>query len=282
MKTIELVCGDWEAQIAPEYAMNVIRLRRGGTDILRFPGSESELEENPFVYGTPLLFPPNRTAGGTFSIDDVWYSLPITELSSGCNLHGSMYNAPFSVTSSSRSGVEGEYVNVGERFPFPFKVEISCMLSHQGLRQIFKFTNTGMRRMPLLFGLHTTFRALGEVRAPISCEYERDARSLPTGALLPLDKVGEGVRNGLATDSCRISGYYKASGRCAEIGDYRYEVSEGFTHWTLWNGGANSGLIAIEPQTGPVNGLNMHSSLRMLESGKTDVFTAFIGSRFED
>ena len=56
----------WQAEVLPAYGMNLIRLARSGSELLRTPEGETQLRREPQVYGMPLLLPPNRTAGGAF------------------------------------------------------------------------------------------------------------------------------------------------------------------------------------------------------------------------
>ena len=57
----------WQAEVLPAYGMNLIRLARSGSELLRTPEGETQLRREPQVYGMPLLLPPNRTAGGAFT-----------------------------------------------------------------------------------------------------------------------------------------------------------------------------------------------------------------------
>ena len=49
----------WQAEVLPAYGMNLIRLARSGSELLRTPEGETQLRREPQVYGMPLLLPPS-------------------------------------------------------------------------------------------------------------------------------------------------------------------------------------------------------------------------------
>ena len=48
-------------------------------DLLRSPVSEQQLNEEIYLYGNLILFPPNRTRSGKFTFEDREYVFPINE-----------------------------------------------------------------------------------------------------------------------------------------------------------------------------------------------------------
>ena len=72
-----------------------ISLRCENYEILREP-DYSRLD-NPYLYGMPLLFPVNRIEGGSFVFEDRAYEFPINEPKTGCHLHGTLHETPFTL-----------------------------------------------------------------------------------------------------------------------------------------------------------------------------------------
>ena len=58
----------YEAVILPDYGANCIALRdrQTGVSLLREPQGRQALEASAYIYGLPILFPPNRVKDGTF------------------------------------------------------------------------------------------------------------------------------------------------------------------------------------------------------------------------
>lgn len=156
----------WQAEVLPAYGMNLIRLARSGSELLRTPEGKTQLRREPQVYGMPLLLPPNRTAGGAFTFQGTTYHLPINEPVYGNHIHGSLARMPFRVTEQTATSVTGFYENRGECYPFPFAITVTHCLTETGTQHLFTLCNTGPKTMPLAFGLHIAFRAKPFLRCP--------------------------------------------------------------------------------------------------------------------
>ena len=267
---------DWEAGIRPDLGMNTVFLRCRGEDILRAPESEDALQAHPCVYGTPLLLPPNRTAGGSFSFGGVRYALPVND-PGGHHIHGELFHADFRVLRAEAGEITGVFENTGDGFPFPFRIEVQARLGAEGYCQQFRITNTGSSPMPLTFGLHTTFVEKSPIRVPVGQLWERDETLIPTGRKLsPEPRLAAFCQNFLP-DGAPVSGFFTSRGNTARIGSFFYRVSDNFNQWTLWNGSGNQGFISIEPQQGAVNALNSGEGLLTLLPGETECYQTWIG-----
>ena len=96
LKNVVTIRGeDWEADILPETGANPVRLTFRGEAVLRPLEDKSVLAVNPFLWGSPILIPANRTDGGRFSFDGREYHLPLNEARLNNNLHGMMYTLAF-------------------------------------------------------------------------------------------------------------------------------------------------------------------------------------------
>ena len=256
---LNLTCGVWHAEIAPEAGANIVRLQCGGTDVLApLRASNSD----PFLVGSPLLLPANRTAGGKFIFDGQTYVLGVNEAKSGAHLHGLLHNAPFAVLEKTPVSVRLAYRNTGEVYPFAFCMELCYTLTEQGLSSVYKLTNRSERAMPYSFGLHTTFCEPERFSVPLALCQERRC--------VPLSSLEQTYCTGAQSRGQTISGYYKAAGSTARIGDYVYHVT-GFDHWILYNAQGKAGILCVEPQRGAVNALNLPEP-PVLAPGESAVF----------
>ncbi|MBR6571588.1 MAG: aldose 1-epimerase [Clostridia bacterium] len=264
---VVLRAGAWTAQVMPHWGMNMVSLRVDGRPVLREPDSMQTLSESPFLYGIPLLFPANRTANGRFCFDGTTYQLPVNEPAFGNHLHGLMYNAPFAVVHASETAVVAVYENMGDRYPFPFRMQITDRLDETGMTRTLMLTNTGLSPMPYTMAFHTAFCEPQRFRAEIGIRHERSASYVPTGRTAPLNDAEAQYLTGICPKGLAVSGCYTASGPSAQLDDILFEMSDGFDQRVLFNAGGNAGFLCIEPQAGMVNGLNMPNGHKLLEAG---------------
>ena len=69
MNVYVIESGGWRAEVSPTIGGNIVSLTYCKKDIYAPLKEEKQLEENPFIYGSPILLPANRTAGGKFCFD---------------------------------------------------------------------------------------------------------------------------------------------------------------------------------------------------------------------
>ena len=278
---IVLNSGDWQARVAPRFGMNMLSLTYRGRELLRTPASEADFLAAPETFGTPPLMPASRTADAAFCFDGRRYTLPMNEPARRTHKHGQLHCTQFAVVRQSADAVTGVYQNTGALYPFPFTATVSCTLSPDGSRQTYAFRNDGDGPMPVIFAVHAAFAEPRDCRLPIGEAWELDERFLPTGAMRALSIGEEALRNGAAPPKDSISCCYTASGRRAELGDFYYDVSELFTQWVVWNGGGARGFLCVEPQSGPINALNIAGGAIRVPAGETVCFDTRIGKRGE-
>lgn len=261
--------GKWRAVVLTGFGMNPVLLRCQSQPVLREPADLDMLKQSPFLYGMPLLFPPNRTRDGKFAFDGVEYSLPINEPEWRNHLHGQYYDAPFQVIAQDRCSLSAQYRSIGKRFPFPFVLTIADRLEEEGFFRRIELCNTGRRDMPVLLGFHTTFAEPDVFSVPIGGRWETDRRYLPTGRIVSLTPEQAAFRTGCNPHGKKINGFYQSVGGTAKVGDFWYQVSPEFQQWVLFNGDGNQSFLCIEPQTGVVNGLNMPGGYIRLAAGES-------------
>lgn len=268
METILIQCGLWAAEIAPSLGANVIKLTHNGNLVLRTP----EQSVDAYQFGMPILLPANRTKAGKFTFEGKEYSLPINEPHVPAQLHGLVHDRHFTVLRHSETEAVLSYCNTPDIYPFPFRITVTYTMTQDGIHVRHKVENIGETNMPYTFCLHTTFAEPEHFSVPLGLEQQRDAVNLPTGPYIPLSEDQQPMVTGVDPRTMSISGYYKAAGHTAHIGPYRYESSENYDHWVLYNAGGNVGILCVEPQCGGVNGLNIPDGHRVLAPGESEIF----------
>lgn len=299
----EAVClrgTNYEALLAPQLGGNCFSLVHlpTGAQLMRAPQSLSALRESPNVYGTPLLFPPNRIKDGTYTYEGYTYHLPINE-NHGHHMHGFLSGTAFDVVSlqadEERAQAVFRYRSTQEKpylkeFPHQFTVELTVSLDEGGLTQRVCVTNDGERKMPVGLGFHTAFSAPfmpegreEDIRLVLTCEhcFPYDERIIPTGEVLSEDPLlcklkGEGATPcegpiSIHLDQTGGKAYLRDLGTGYQI---EYTVDPQFRFWMLWNMDARHRFMCPEPQTWMIDAPNRplppeQSGLRGLARGES-------------
>ena len=276
---ISIKYGDWAALVCARLGGNVIVLQHKGRDVLVPLVDEAQLKVNPYLQGSPILFPANRTNFGKFTFEGKEYTLPLNEDWSQCHIHGFVHTRPFTLVEQKENEVTLKlvYDKIDEWFPFMCEVWVTYTLDERGFTQSYVIKNIDTRNLPVVFCMHSTFVEPELFVLPIAMHQQRvDGRA--NGKYIPLNAKEQRYVTGSASKDVDVDGYYLASGRETQIGDYLYSVSEQFDHWVLYNGRGKGGFICIEPQAGMVNGLNYPApeGHRVVEPGKSIDFSATI------
>lgn len=280
-----LTIADAQADICPRMGANCINLRLRGADILRTPDSFSEYRENPNVYGEPLLFPPNRIAGGRYFFNGHEYTFPINEPSRGHHIHGFLSGTPFETAEASagpdkttirfiyRATAQSSYLT----FPHAFSVTRTFTLCETSLFDCVRLTNESNAPMPAGLGFHTSLRvrfmggASDEARlfTPAGRQIMLNPGSfIPTGERIdtPLGAALSGV--GVPAQGKAISAHFERHGAQpvrlqSGTSAVRYDVSPAFRYFMLWNCGGDKGFICPEPQTWMIDAPNQSTDERV-------------------
>lgn len=279
MEFLTLKKGGYEAVFTPEYGANCISLVHlaSGAKLLRSPESPEAFESVPYLYGMPLLFPPNRIADGRFTFEGKTYQFPINEPSRNAFLHGTLYQTPFEVEELADDRVTLVYKaqkdNPYYAYPNAFDLRVEYILNETGLTQNLKVVNHSSVSMPIGMGFHTAFpipfmpegkpsdmRICGNLGA----EYARDPdRMLTVWEPVADSEDKESIIAGTLCPAGRpISEQYLCgNGRTMRICDVRfgqaivYELSENYVSWLIWKE-EQSDFVCIEPQSWLVNAPN--------------------------
>lgn len=270
MRTVELTAGGYTAWILPARGGSCIRLARLGAEALRTPKDlRTYREENPYLYGTPPLFPPNRISGGSFLFEGRRYRLPVNEAKTGCFLHGVLHETAFDVMSMNQCNVRLAYRATMEQpyltFPHAFAVEMTYALDGEGLAQRVVFRNDSAENMPVALAFHTTFRIpFAQGGAPESVrlnldtreEFSRDPYFLPDGGVCLDSPLRQGLE-GEGVTPCRhtISRLYRMGDRhemtLTDLKQHlriRYRAGKTYGFWMVYNGGSPD-FLCVEPQS---------------------------------
>lgn len=270
--TLTLRAGDWIGEVRPDFSMNLTALSYKGIPLMRTPPSPEALQELPQMYGTPLLMPPNRTCAGQFTFDGKTYHLPINETAHNNHIHGHMLDASFTVVEQAADHVRAEFTDeAATRYPFPFRMVIEDRLNDSGYTRLMRVTNIGHTDMPLVLGFHTTFVAPDFFSVPLGRRWITDEHFIPTGERVSLEADQQIYCDGCCPKGLNTTGFYEMAGNTVVVGDFRY-TAEGFDQWILFNGRGGSEYLCVEPQLGPVNGLNMPDGHLRLRPGESADF----------
>lgn len=275
---IRLAGYGYEAGIRADRGANLISLVRPvwGAHSVRTPEDNRDYLAQPFFWGTPLLFPPNRISGARFVFEEREYAFPITSPKSNEFIHGTLHEMPFRLMARTEESAllrfeaseEAPYLT----FPHAFRAEVSYSLSAEGLRQTLTVTNLSGQNMPVGIGYHTSFAlpltAEGDpedvlLSLDATEEIVRGADYLPTGEVRMDTALLRSMNNGtLRPSSSPLSIHLKMGNtRRMVLTDLRkglrvvYGASESFGYWTLFNGGHRD-FVCVEPQSWITNSPN--------------------------
>ncbi|WP_157061890.1 aldose 1-epimerase [Alicyclobacillus ferrooxydans] len=305
-EAVTLRFGRYLATVLPECGGNLIRFDdvERGLHFLHTP-EESQMDHfktgNPFVYGIPVLFPPNRYEDGKFTLNNRKYEFPVNEESTHNHLHGFLYNVPWSVEDTGCTD-ERAYVSLSLKvnkhhsvyryFPHEFKITICYALSENGLAQDVRVENTGVDPMPCMLAFHTTVRVpfaddsnLNDYQftATIGDRWELTDRMLPTGRhqlLTPEERQMQS--SGVSPFFEMMDNHYSALPQNGKnfmsLTDTRlgirfiYDVGMKYKYWMIFNNFGKGEFFCQEPQTSLVNAPNTGLSVEetgivMLTSG---------------
>jgi aldose 1-epimerase len=271
--TVVIKSGNWDAGVCPRLGGNLIYLRYCGKDILRPLQDEAQLNQSPYLQGSPILLPANRIYLGKFRFEGVDYTLPITEPRTNSHLHGTVHRQPFETLEVTEASVTIKFSNTGLVYPFNFDMVVTYRVDEEGLTQEYEIINTDTKNMPYTFCLHSTFMQPDSFSLPIIRRQEHDEIDIPTGRYLPLTEQERLYVTGSPSRNVGIVGYYESCGHTARIDDILYTVSDNFDYWIMYNANGRSDFLCIEPQAGKVNGLNIEDGYKVLAPGESVTYT---------
>ncbi|HML46571.1 MAG TPA: aldose 1-epimerase [Clostridia bacterium] len=306
---VALAGGGYRATLVPQRGGCLISLRHEetGAQLLRTPDSREAWDDPKAFFGIPLLFPPNRIAGGTFERHGLRYRMPLNSNDGKHYIHGILRSQPWMLTDASREAAAMRLEPMYAYFPHECAFSVRYALSEAGLSQEVSCVNRGPRPMPFGFGQHTALAVPFlpgstpedlRLRLPIQGRWALDEDMVPTQELLPLTAEEQAfTAQGLpplgkayATTHFLLARAEPGSPREVVLRDARaglevaYALDEAYPHLVLWNHGAKHGYVCPEPMTWMIDAPNRTlpdamTGYRALEPGESVTLTTRLSLR---
>ncbi|NGP45453.1 aldose 1-epimerase [Bacillaceae bacterium SIJ1] len=285
----DAVCAESNAlsmTVVPKWGSNLISIRHKATNVplLREPQTLEEYESRPMLFGTPVLFPPNRLADGKLYFRDRMYQFDLTEEERNNHIHGLVYDQPWHVVSQTaddeKAVVVTEYRSAEDahamrQFPHDFRLRLTYTLANTELTITAEIENLGAEPFPWGLGYHTTFNypADGgdEFKLTVDHKWELDSeRLIPTERWESFDSekwhTGFSLQ-GVALDDAFYNEKAAEKNVCelknpALPVDIYYTADQHFKHWVVYSGAGDSGFVCPEPYTWITNAPNLRMEER--------------------
>jgi aldose 1-epimerase len=282
-----------ELILVPGWGSNLISLihKTSDTKLLREPQSSEQFWDHPAVYGTPILFPPNRIANGTFTFNDHVYHFDINEKGRNNHIHGFLYKEKWELIKASAEGDQvileteidsSKYPNIYNQFPHHFIVRMTYILQDSTLQKQATIINKSERPMPWGFGYHTTFcfeEGLDTFSVTVGKQWELNENFVPTGKLEQhelCDQLNQGINlKGWHLDDAFLSEGKNEAVIYRKKNDLKlvYQSDGNFKQYVVYNADGKQGFVCPEPYTWITNAPNLDlpaslTGLQVLPSNK--------------
>ncbi|MDB5085793.1 MAG: aldose epimerase, partial [Bacilli bacterium] len=207
----------FEAVVVPGWGSAMISLvfKEKQLELLRVPKSAEDYLIKPALYGTPILFPPNRISEGRFSFGERNYQFAVNEPAKNNHIHGFVYREKWELVRTEVTGervvVETEFDSskfpeVMKQFPHNFVIRMTYTLDGGAVHKDATIINKSSESFPWGIGYHTTFRfpfrpgdALDKCKFSLTTDKKwlLNERNLPTGELIEIQDL-EKWRSGIS------------------------------------------------------------------------------------
>jgi len=268
--------------VAPWFGAKLSKLKlRADQQIydLLWETNDDDLEKNNW-YKQSILFPyPNRLEDATYKHEGKEYIFPMNELAKNNQLHGMLYNSPFSVNHAEMidnvATISLSYIDDGSRdyYPFPFIFTVVYEYSESGLKTTFEVQNTGDKKLPFGIGWHPYFQfdkipvaqTVFEAGESDVIEMERK-RSLPTGGRSKVKTISYDLETTYLDDAFELSNNPSYALKLKSGLSLNFECDDELNYLQVFTPEGGE-AVAIEPMTCNVNAFNNHEGLRYLDDG---------------
>ncbi|WP_458353361.1 aldose 1-epimerase [Peribacillus frigoritolerans] len=271
-----------EVIVLPDWGSNMISMveKKTNKELLKVPTSKEEFLEKPFLYGTPILFPPNRIDNGCFTFNNRHYQFEINEQEHGNHIHGLVYNKNWTVKKYEANGDQALLVtefnaalhpDVIKQFPHSFVIEMHFVLSGHTIEQTAFIKNNSEECFPWGLGYHTAF-LFNEESSVFSLtaakKWTLNNRFLPTGEWEVIPYKNE-LEKGMSLKQIALDDAFYSSfgedGRNEAILynestgiEITYKADSNFKHWVVYNCNGQKGFVCPEPYTWITDAPNLH------------------------
>lgn len=268
-----------EMVVVPGLGSNVISLvvKEKNIQLLRVPDTIDQFNESPMLYGTPILFPPNRIADGRFRYGGRTYQFDINDPVTHSFIHGFVHSEKWKVKRFEVNGngavIENEIDSIDHeairrQFPHRFRLKMTFIIEGNTFRKQATVENLSEESFPWGLGYHTTFAFPLNDQCSFSLTVDRrwrlDGRFLPTGELEDLEQRFVDIPlKGQIYDDVFLSPVVQNGKNEAILRDENngieiaYQCDEYFTQWVVHNGNGKQGFFCVEPYTWVTNTPNL-------------------------
>ncbi|UZJ77775.1 aldose 1-epimerase [Fictibacillus sp. KU28468] len=270
-----------KAIVLPSQGSNLISIldKSTNTEILRTPKTREEYETRRMVFGTPVLFPPNRIEDAVFEYNGRKYELEMNRPKENVHIHGFVHDKEWSVLEIEETIPRmktqlrsAEHPDILNQFPHDFTIMMTIEIEGNEVIQTTEITNNGESPMPCGIGYHTTFQFPSEAKLflDVSEKWLLNERHLPTGKLENIanrkEFSGGTSLSGVAMDDVFLMTENKTAAieRPEQGIKISYSLSDDFTQWVLFTASGNENLLAVEPYSWVTNAPNLKQLPRTL------------------
>ena len=273
MPNIHLSAFGYEAEICPERGANLVSLTKPELKMrsLRTPDSLDDFTNfNPYLWGVPVLLPPNRISGAKFEFEGREYVFPMNEPAIGNFIHGMLHETALPCTEQAFDHAEFIFRATKDQpymtFPHAFTLRIRFELHGDGMHQRISVTNDSDLNMPFALGFHTTFALpfveggkSEDVRLKLGVgeEIERNMDTfLPTGRVIEDSPMRQQMLHGSFQPTKQFISRHFAMEESREMRlmdlehgvQLIYRALPPYAYWMVYNGGSRE-FLCVEPQT---------------------------------
>ncbi|SFE78158.1 aldose 1-epimerase [Bacillus sp. OV194] len=270
-----------KAIVLPSQGSNMISIldKKTNTEILRTPKNRTEYETRRMLFGTPVLFPPNRIEDAVFEYDGRKYELEMNRPKENVHIHGFVHDKEWSVIEIDNSIPRmktqlrsADHPHILNQFPHDFSITMTIEIEGNEVIQTTEITNNGDSPMPWGIGYHTTFQFPQEAKLFLDVQEKwlLNERHLPTGELESIankKEFSDGTSlSGVAMDDVFLMTENKTAAieRPGQGIKVSYSLSDDFTQWVLFTASGNENLLAVEPYSWVTNAPNLKQLPRTL------------------
>lgn len=276
-----------EIIIIPGWGSNLISIveKETNTELLRVPRSSAEFWEYPVLYGTPILFPPNRIDQGSFDFGGRTYQFEVNEEDKQNHIHGFVHTRKWEISKIDVNEQcvtivtefdSSKHEDVMSQFPHHFIIRMSFILNEVVFSKKAEILNKSNAVLPFGLGYHTNFLFPEEsslLKLKADKRWRLNERLLPTGELEEIpyrNKLNEGMSLiGLELDDVFLTdanheGMHTAQILNNQTGiEINYTVDHNFKHWVIYNKDGKSGFLSAEPYTWVTNAPNLNIPIKL-------------------
>ncbi len=271
-RIVTLSAWGYQADILPSRGANLISLTRPEYELrsVRTPHSLEDFSSNPFLWGVPILLPPNRISGAKFTFEGRDYHFPMNEPELGNFLHGELHKSVLRCIDRGKNYAVFLFRALPEApyttFPHAFTLLVAYSLEKDGMHQRISITNDSEQNMPFALGCHTTFALpfkeggkAEDVRLflGVSDEIERDMDTyLPTGRVVTDSPMRQEMLCGTFYPCKHTLSRHFVMDKSQEMRlmdpingvQLVYRALPPYAYWMVYNGGSRD-FLCVEPQT---------------------------------